>query len=398
MLKKLHIRFICITMTIATVMLGVILGMVIHFTGKSLEEQSIQMMRAVSALPGPPGKGPEGIRLPYFTITLTQDGVASVSGGYDDLVSEQELDQILQLVQEQTLQSSVLKEYGLRFWNAPGPGPERIVFADITSEQATMKNLIRTCSILGAVGFFLFLGGSILLAKWAIRPVEKAWNQQKQFVADASHELKTPLTVIMTNAEMLQAEGYSPVERQQFADSILTMSQQMRGLVLGLLELARVDNGAVKTGFAPVDFSALTADGVLPFEPLFFEKDLSLNTQVEEHIRIRGSETHLRQVLDILLDNALKYSAPGRPVQVQLKRQGMHCILSVAGSGAPLSKEEQKDIFKRFYRVDKVRGRSGGYGLGLSIASSIVQEHRGRMWAQSENGENTFFVQLPTIG
>jgi len=398
LLKKLRIRFVCITMTITTVMLCVILGMVIHFTGQAIADQSIQLMRTVGPMHGPPGKDRNELRLSGFFVTVNREGDLEVGGDYETLVTDSQIPELVRLAQAENKQTGILKAYNLRFVKIPAPGGERIVFTDITNERATMKNLVQTCIVIGIVGFFGFLGLSILLAKWAIRPVELAWQQQKQFVADASHELKTPLTVIMTNAELMQEDGYTEMERRQFAESIFTMASQMRGLVLGLLELARVDNGAVKTAMTNVDMSNLVSDGLLPFEPLFFEKGLSLSEEIEGGIQVHGSGSHLRQVLDILLDNAMKYGDPGGQVWIRLKKQGIHCILSVASTGESLSRQELKAIFKRFYRVDKVRSRSGSYGLGLSIASGIVEEHRGKIWAESENGVNTFHVLLPISG
>ena len=110
---------------------------------------------------------------------------------------------------------------------------------------------------------------------------------------------------------------------------------------------------------------------------------------------LRGSEQHLYQVMDVLLDNALKYSTPGGTVSVKLTQNGRNCTLSVASPGEPISKEDLKNIFKRFYRADKARAMNGSYGLGLSIAQSIVEAHKGKIWAQSGNGYNTFTVQLP---
>ena len=401
MLKKLRIKFVCITMTFVTIMLCVIFGTVIFFTGQGLEMQSEQMMQSVANNPfqlGSPKMESEEVRLPFFMVKVGRHGeVLAASGGYYDLSDEASILEIIRAASASDSQTGVLEEYDLRFSKSNGPDGETFVFADMTSERATMRSLYQSCIFIGVLSFLIFLGISLLLAHWAVKPVDQAWQQQRQFVADASHELKTPLTVIMTNAEMLQDPGYNEETRQQFSSSILTMSQQMRGLVEGLLELARVDNGAVKTSFSELDMSQLVEDDMLPFEPLYFEKELTLSTAIEKGIRVKGSPSHLRQVLDILLDNAMKYSTPQGEVRVKLKKQGSHCVLSVASPGAEISAEDLKNIFKRFYRIDKARSRDGSYGLGLSIAQSIVEEHRGRIWAESGNGINTFLVQLPVV-
>ena len=144
-----------------------------------------------------------------------------------------------------------------------------------------------------------------------------------------------------------------------------------------------------------MDLSELVTDAVLPFEPLFFENDLEIRPDIESGITLKGSEAHLRQAVEILLDNAMKYSAASSAVQVALKRRGSRCLLSVSNSGEPVSEEDLKNIFKRFYRADKVRSMNHSYGLGLSIAEGIVREHHGRIWAESKDGRNTFFVELP---
>lgn len=400
MLKKLRIKFVCINMIIVTTMLCVVFGLVIHFTGESLKNESVQMLQTIadtSGRPGPAAERQEEIRLPYFSVSIGRRGdIVVTSDGYYDLSDE---DLLLEIVNAAAATDDVvgmLEEYDLRYCKRTTPIGLSIVFADTSSEQATIDSLIKNCILIGILSFGIFLGLSFFLAHWAIQPVEKAWQQQRQFVADASHELKTPLTVIMTNAELLQSGQYAEEDRLRFSDSILTMSHQMRGLVESLLELARVDNGAVKTAFAHVDLSQIISDGILPFEPLYFEKDLQLYTQIEEHIHVKGSAPHLGQVLEILLDNAMKYSYPTGQVWVTLKKQGSHALLTVVNPGPAIEHEDLKNIFKRFYRVDKARSRDGSYGLGLSIAESIVTEHSGRIWAESANGINSFFVQLPT--
>ena len=397
MLKKLRVRFVCINMAIVLVMLSVIFGTVLHFTRSSLAAETRSMMQSVAADPMRLNwPGASSSRLPYFTVRFTPFNEVRVSGtSFYDLSDADTLQAIVDSAVETGGDFGYISEYNLRYYRTSRHGAEYIIFVDVSSENATMRNLVKLCVFIGLASTAGFLAISILLARWAVKPVDRAWIQQRQFVSDASHELKTPLTVILTNAELLQDSSYGEAERSRFSDNILTMATQMRGLVEGLLDLARVDNKAVRTTFEELDLSSLTEEAVLPFEPVFFEKGLTLETEIESGIRCRGSARYLRQVAEILLDNACKYAAPGT-VRLKLEKQGhSHCLLSVASPGAPLSAQERKDIFKRFYRADKVRGSDGGYGLGLAIAESVVADHGGKIWCEAGNHENIFYVSLP---
>ena len=171
-------------------------------------------------------------------------------------------------------------------------------------------------------------------------------------------------------------------------------SLQMRALVENLLDLARADNGQVQKAFEELDLSGCVVNAALPFEALYYEKNLQLQTVIEPDIRVTGSESHLRQVVDILLDNAGKYATPGI-VNLRLEKRGRRCLLSVSNPGTPIPQEELESIFERFYRVDKARSSDGSFGLGLSIAKAIVEEHKGKIWAISNQTGNCFFVELP---
>ncbi len=400
MLKRLRLKFICIIMAIVMAALLIMFGLVYQITRNDLEAESVQMLRSVASEPfrlGRPGERPEEVRLPYFVLQVDRDGNLIPVGGYYDLSDADYLQALLDAARETGEEIGVLEEYGFRFCFGRGPRGESVVFADLSSERSTLDGLVRTCALIGVASFFAFLIVSVFLTRWAVRPVERAWEQQRQFVADASHELKTPLTVILTNAELLQSPDCDGERRARSADSILAMSRQMRGLVEELLELARVDNGAVRAAMTSVDLSRTVADALLPFEAPYFERGLELESELETGVTVHGSEAHLRQVAEILLDNALKYSdAPGR-VLVTLKRERRRCRLSVSGPGAALSREDLTNIFKRFYRVDKARRMDHSYGLGLSIAQRVVQEHHGKIWAESGGGANTFIVELAVI-
>lgn len=399
MTKKLRRQFIAITMSIVTIMLCIIMFLIYFFTKMNLENNSINMMQNIANHPfllHLPNEMQDDVRLPYFTLQLNIQGdLIATGGGYYDLSDENFLKDLIDATFSSSDRVGIIDEYNLRFYHTNTSVSQILVYADISNELAILSNLMRSCILIGMACFLVFLGISFLLANWAIKPVEKAWEQQRQFIADASHELKTPLTVIMTNAEFMQNPDYDDTDRTTFSSSILVMSRQMRNLVEQMLELARADNVQHNVIFTPVDFSRLVSDAILPFEPIFFEKDLTLHTEISENIMVNGDASQLRQVLDILLDNAQKYSREKGTTWVTLQQHGKgHCLLSVADEGEEIPADDLKNLFKRFYRADKARTRTGSFGLGLSIAETIITRHKGKIWAESRNNINTFFVEL----
>ena len=221
MIRRLRIKFVCINMAIATGMLCVILGMVLHFTGEGLAAESLRGMQAAALEPmGPGQRRPGELRIPCFTLQLGPHGELIAKGSSYDLTDEAFLRQVLDAALATGEPAGLLREAGLRFCLAGPPERPVLVFADASGELAAMERLVETCLFIGCAGFLAFLGLSLLLARWAVRPVDMAWQQQRQFVADASHELKTPLTVILTNAELLQDGG---ADRDRFVKNILDM-------------------------------------------------------------------------------------------------------------------------------------------------------------------------------
>lgn len=401
MLKRLRIKFVAVIMVIVTVMLCLIFGMVYFFTKSNMEAESINMMQAVAVNPFQPGRPDypsDEIRLPYFMLQIGRNGeLVTAGGGYYDLSDEDFLRALMDAAFAQRGQTGIIEEYNLRFCRVVTPVGQSLVFADMSNELATLSSLMKTCIFIGILCFIAFFGISILLAFWMVRPVDKAWKQQRQFVADASHELKTPLTVIISNAELLQFPEYDEESKVCFSDRILTMSRQMRSMVERLLELARADNEQKQIVHTRLNLSELVEYAALPFEPIFFEKNLELVTQLQSDLFVEGDSQQLQQVVDILLDNAQKYAPAAGRVELTLRRaERHHCLLSVSNACAPMGKEELQNLFKRFYRMDQARSREGSFGLGLPIAESIVTQHHGRIWAEWKDGCITFFVELPS--
>lgn len=399
MIRKLQLKFVIINMTMVTLMLCVIFSLVYHFTRVNLEAESISMMRSIAADPfqlGRPDEPSSAFRLPYFTIQLGGKGeLLSTGGGYYDLSDQDFLTELIDESMGSHRETGVIEEHDLRFCRVTTPRGTVLVFSDMSSENTVLDNLIRASLMIGIFSFLVFLGISVILSRWAVKPVATAWRQQKQFAADASHELKTPLTVILTNAELLQSDGYDEAERAHFSSGILLMSRQMKLLVEKLLDLARTDTEVSAQQLKSVDFSKLIAEATISFEGVFVERGLTLESDIAPGITVQGNEQTLRQVVDILLDNAQKYSDSHGKTTVVLCRAGQgRCRLQVSNPGAEIPPDERKNIFQRFYRMDKVRSRDGGFGLGLSIAENIVRQHRGRIWAESKDGINTFVVEL----
>ena len=403
MIKKLRIKFICVNMLIVTLMLVLALGILISYMKTSLVHDQYIVLQRIAAEPGPklrPGnKDGKNYYSPCFVLENSEgEKLIAYGDSSFDLSNEEELQKLYERVVTSGEMKGIVADYNLRYIRTETPlGTTKLVFTDMSGERATMRHLTRNSILVGLICYALFFLISLLLSRWAVSPVDKAWKQQKQFVADASHELKTPLTVIIANAELLQQPGYSDAQRNGFSESILCMSRQMRQLVESLLNLARLDSMRDPDGLLEnLDFSALVEDCTLPFEPMYFERGLQFETEVEPNLPVRGNERALRQCVDILLDNAQNYSEPGT-VHLCLCKDGRQAVLTVRNPAPELSKRECRDIFQRFYRRDSARTNSGSYGLGLPIAEGIVERHGGKIACSWENGEICFTISIPMI-
>ncbi len=426
-LSKLRGKFVLINMTIVTLMLVAIFLLVYQMTGRNLRAQSEQFLRIGGEMhPGGPEEGANfpgrdeelqdeqkeppaqmqdapgfsdqardlNVQLPYLHVRLDESGEIMLSEG-TLVLQEEALSEIIEEA-EALGERGILSERNLRFSMTESPMGRELILVDISSEIETLKNLRRTFLIIGAGAFLVFLLISIFLARWAVRPVENAWKEQRQFVSDASHELKTPLTVILSNAEMLRNPSFSAEEKAQFTENILTESRAMRTLTENLLSLARADNDTAAQTMTRLNLSELAEDAALPFEAVFFEKGLLLETECEADIFVRGAERSLRECVGILLDNALKYADPNTTVRLSVKKHANSAFLTVSNIGLEIPEETLKQLFKRFYRASEAREADGSYGLGLSILESTVLKHGGRTIAESRAGTNTFGFRLPT--
>jgi signal transduction histidine kinase len=262
-------------------------------------------------------------------------------------------------------------------------------------------SLLTTIALLGgAVGLLLALGGSFLLAKQALRPVQQAFAAQRTFVADASHELRTPLAIARGTAEMLQQRyGRDPRRDRERIDDLITECDQLKRLVDDLLTLARSDVGQLAMLPEAMDLGTLLTDACRRASVLASERGIDLTCATTSQVPVQGDPAWLTQLFSILLENALSYTDHGGRVQVGLELESGDAVVRVADTGIGIPADDVPHIFDRFYRVDAARVRtSGGTGLGLAMARTIATLHQGSISVESHVGEgSTFTIHLPSL-
>lgn len=239
----------------------------------------------------------------------------------------------------------------------------------------------------------LSLAVSVLLSRWATKPIADAWQKQNDFVSDASHELKTPLTVISTNTDAVLSNPDATVSSQaKWLGSIGGETRRMSGLVADLLFIAKADAGEIRLNIEPLSISEQMEGLCMEWESTFFEQGRRFEYAVTEHMMYHGDWEKIRRMTEILLDNALRYTPKGGSVRLVVNRtRKMQLQIMVSNNGPALTEEQQRKVFDRFYRVDASRTReSGGYGLGLCIAMAIARLHGGVVQVSSEGGINVF--------
>lgn len=291
----------------------------------------------------------------------------------------------------------------LRVYAVPVEGPRstRLVLEVGRSVEPETEALRRLVFILGGgagVGLILALVGGFFLAGRALRPIRVAMDRQRAFVADASHELRTPLSLIRANAELLQRHPEEPLtSNMPVLDDIISEADRLGTLVGQMLTLARADVEKAPFVFADVALPELVEDIGRQARVLADKKGLRLDVAADGPARVRGDELRLRELLLILLDNAMKFTDSGGTVGLTLEPEGSKAVIRVTDSGRGIPPETIPHIFDRFYRADKARSRSeGGAGLGLAIAKWIVEAHGGSIRADSRPGQGTTFtVELP---
>ena len=262
-----------------------------------------------------------------------------------------------------------------------------LILMDNSEVKNTLTKTLITTSII-----FIFLEScviltSFILTSWITEPVSESFDKQKRFIADASHELKTPLTVI--NASV---EAYYNDKNEKWIHNIKEETEKMNKLVIELLDLAKIEANK-KILMKEENLSKLTENEILTYESLFYEKKIKLKYNIKKNIKYTCNGDLIRQLLGILIDNSIKHTNENGNVTVNLYKSNKDIILEVKNDGDEIKKEDEQKIFERFYKIDESRNRNENrYGLGLAIAKDIVEKHNAKISANSKKGITTFKV------
>ena len=327
----------------------------------------------------------------FYSVAVSYEGeILEIKNGMSTVHTDEELVSLTESIIKSGRNNGT--ENNLAFYKTDKDGYTLVTFMDNTVINESAVMLFRYTLIFGGVALVLFFILSLYLAKRIVNPLEESYQKQKQFISDAGHELKTPVSVVSANAELLSRE----IGDNQWLQNIQYENERMGMLVGQLLDLARTEN--VTPQMEHIDFSRLVAGEALPFESVAFEKGLNLNNNIAENISVIGNSTQLKQIVSILLDNAIRHSKEQGEVWLTLTKEHGYAKLSVINKGDEIPVEQREQIFERFYRVDTARnGEDKHYGLGLAIAKAIATAHKGNIAVHCFDGFVELRVQIPTI-
>lgn len=404
MIKTLRRKFIAITMCSVVVVLSIIMGIVNIVNYYDINQHADERLDILAendgAFPKPddirhgkkppsPNMSPEvPFETRFFTVILRADqAVISVNTGRIAAVSTQTATEYAVKLNTDGKTNGFLENYKYRA--VPIGDGMMYIFLDCGRELSTFYSFLLTSCLVALLGILSVLVLVVFFSKLAIKPVAQSYEKQKRFITDASHEIRTPLTIIDANTEVLEME----TGENEWTKSIKNQIKRLSSLTEKLVFLSRMDEE--NTALKMTDFSLSDAilETVQPFEAVAAAQGKKLLLEIEEQVSYHGEEALLRQLFSLLLDNAIKYSQENGQISLCLKTLGKNKEITVSNTTSLIEQGKLDVLFERFYRRDSSRNtKTGGHGIGLSVAKSIVTAHKGKISARSEDGKSIIFT------
>lgn len=407
MLNRLRMKFVGISLTLFGIVLVAFFTVSFNNATKKIEKNSIEILQQLSNNYGKQTSvytsKSNFIVPPNFTVflddkgkivpSLTVSNPISFAGTSNELLQE-----FIDVVLKNEYATGILQiqnTSGLRYLIVNQNNNIRVTFMSRILEITEIDNARIVATNNTFYLMILLLITSIFLSIWTFKPVKKAWEEQQQFLADASHELRTPLTAIQANLDVILSTPEKTIAQQaKWIHYIKDEATRMRTLTNDLLFLAKNNLHEKEKGHKVLNYSKIVSRTVLSLESLAFESSKSLEEKIKDNLLILGDENRLKQLIIILIDNAIKYAPSNSTIKIVLAKSNLKSILSITNQTN--ESVDTTKIFRRFYREDSSRNRqNGGSGLGLSIAKTIVEDHKGRIFAKYQNQNLTISVIFP---
>ena len=390
MIKKLKRRFILTSMAVVTLVLLIVTGVLFVGARRVIYADADQMLKrslmvSLTEKPGGEGRGNRFERAVVLTIDPETGAIENKGDATLEHFSEEEQQELV----KEAARGGKLKNKGVRASVEERNGKTYVAVVDTAMEDRLVTAAAKALGLFAAGTWLALLLLVWLLSGWAVKPMAQAWDMQRQFVADASHDLKTPLTVILSNSELLKQQS---AEDTPELDRIEAAGRRMKDLVQKMLTLARMEDDPNRGAWESMDLSDMVMESALAFEATAFEKGLTIEENVESDLIVKGNRAQVQSVLECLLDNACKYAAPGSAISVSLEKAGKKAKLTVHNTGSYIPAEDLPHVFKRFYRADKSRTASESSGLGLAIVQSVAESMGGSVAAESSEETGTSFT------
>lgn len=404
MIKKLRHKFITISMLSVFIVLTVIVGAANIISYNNINKRADSILTVLADNGGmfpkldnkdftrkPNGKGmsPEApFENRFFTVRLDSSGnVITTDTGFIAAISRVDAANFAKKIYNSGKSEGFSGVYKYRAVSSPTD--TMIIFLDCSRDLDTFYSFLKTSlfvSLLGLLGVFILV---LFFSRFTVKPIAETYAKQKQFITDASHELKTPLTIINANTEVIEMEN----GENEWTDSIKNQVKRLTSLTNNLVTLSRMDEESRKIEACDFSLSETVRDEAEPFTALAKTAGKTLKLNIQDNIILSGEEKSIRRLVSILLDNAVKYSDDGGIIELILKQSGKKTELTVQNSCSGIAKVSHDILFERFYRAETSRNSAtGGYGIGLSLAKSIVESHNGNITAKSTDGKSIVFT------
>ena len=394
MIRKLRWKFVAVCMGLVALVLSAVFGAAYHAVRQNIEDLSRQMLYQVlredsgrGAVPNPTIEiGGDRVLLPYFTVNIWGDTAYITGGTYADLENTDTLRDILSQCLEQGAAEGTVSEYHLRYLSMDNGLYRKLAFVDMSMEQAVLRRLVRSYLLIALGAMLVLLGIAAAASRWVTRPVEKAWKQQRQFLSDASHELKTPLMAIQGYAEGIQA---GVMDTGSAAEVILAESDRMTELVEELLDISKIDMGRQPLTLSEMDVRELLYDSIRAVEPAAAGGGITITPDFPETpVMVSCDDTRLRRAVTNILSNGVRYARS--ELRLTCRADKRHVTIRIQDDGDGIAEEDLPHIFDRFYM-----GRSGKSGIGLALTKEIVHLHKGTIRAYNGDTGAVFEISIP---